>query len=328
VLLSIRDLHVTFPSGKARLHAVDGLDLDVDRGEVVALVGESGAGKSVAAASVLGLVSARAEVRAAGILWMGEDLLGASPDRMREVRGREIGMIFQEPLAALNPVHTVGRQVGEMARIHAGAGRREARARAVELLALVGIPQPDRRAGMYPHELSGGMRQRVMIAMAIACSPDLLIADEPTTALDVTVQAQVLELLLSIKDEIDSAILLITHDLGVVAGIADRVLVMYAGRAVELAGADDLFHDTRHPYTLGLLGSRPSMDDGGAGRLVPIAGAPPSLLDRPEGCAFHPRCPMAHAPGVCLDVDPPLRPIGGPGHLAACHFAEDLGAGS
>ncbi|MCU1374985.1 MAG: Oligopeptide/dipeptide transporter, ATP-binding protein, partial [Actinomycetia bacterium] len=239
VLLSVRDLHTTFKTDDGDVRAVDGVSFDVRRGEVFAIVGESGSGKSVTSMSILGLLPPdTAVIEAEGIFWKGENLLEDSDKRIREVRGKEIAMIFQDPLSALNPVHTVGRQIGEMVRIHEGASRKQAKARAVELLKLVGIPQADRRVDMHPHEFSGGMRQRVMIAMAIACNPDLLIADEPTTALDVTVQAQVLDVLLSIKDEIDSAIMLITHDLGVVAGLADRVMVMYAGKAVELGTAD------------------------------------------------------------------------------------------
>jgi oligopeptide/dipeptide ABC transporter ATP-binding protein len=233
-------------------------------------------------------------------------------------------MIFQDPLSALNPVHRVGDQIGEMLRIHEDMNRKQARAEAVNLLGLVGIPQPDTRVEMYPHEFSGGMRQRVMIAMAIACRPDLLIADEPTTALDVTVQAQVLDVLLSIKDEIDSAIMIITHDLGVVAGMADRVMVMYAGREVEVGTVDELFYEIRHPYTLGLLESLPRLDDGGREELHPIKGTPPSLVRRPPGCAFHPRCPMARVPGICNEEVPALRHVGGLDHRSACHFAEEL----
>jgi oligopeptide/dipeptide ABC transporter ATP-binding protein len=240
------------------------------------------------------------------------------------VRGKEIAMIFQDPLTALNPVHTVGRQIGEMARIHEGLDRQEARARAIEMLDLVGIPEARTRADMYPHEFSGGMRQRAMIAMAITCKPDLLIADEPTTALDVTVQAQVLEVLLDIKDEIDSAIILITHDLGVVAGLSDRVMVMYAGRAIETGTTHEIFYETRHPYTLGLLASLPRLDDVGDEPLVPIVGSPPSLIRKPSGCSFHPRCRFARVPGNCETDDPALRLVAGDDHQAACHYAEEL----
>ena len=245
---------------------------------------------------------------------------------MRHVRGAEIAMIFQDPLTSLNPVHPVGRQIGEMARIHSGLNRKQSLALAIEMLELVGIPEPRKRAAMYPHEFSGGMRQRAMIAMAIACKPDLLIADEPTTALDVTVQAQVLEVLLSIKEEINSAILLITHDLGVVAGMSDRVMVMYAGRQAELAATDEIFYRTRHPYTLGLLASLPRVDDTGDEPLLPIPGAPPSLIHKPSGCAFHPRCPFALVPGICSDEVPMLVPSGSSLHLAACHRAEHVAA--
>jgi oligopeptide/dipeptide ABC transporter ATP-binding protein len=325
VLLSVRDLHTTFATDDGAVQAVDGVSFDVRRGEVFAIVGESGSGKSVTSMSILRLLPPEtATITGEGIFWKGEDLLLASDERMRDVRGGEIAMIFQDPLSALNPVHTVGRQIGEMVRIHEGANRKQAKARAVELLKLVGIPQADRRVDMHPHEFSGGMRQRVMIAMAIACNPDLLIADEPTTALDVTVQAQVLEVLVSIKDEIDSAIMLITHDLGVVAGLADRVLVMYAGKAAEIGTADEVFYDTRHPYTLGLLASLPRLDDSGREKLVPIKGAPPSLLHKPSGCPFHPRCPFARVPGICDEVVPPLHLVGGMAHVSACHFAEEL----
>ncbi|MBW8827443.1 MAG: ABC transporter ATP-binding protein [Acidobacteria bacterium] len=325
VLLSVRDLHTTFHTDDGDVLAVDGVSFDVRRGEVFAVVGESGSGKSVTAMSILGLLPPEtAEITGEGIFWKGENLLEESGERMRNVRGKEIAMIFQDPLSALNPVHTVGKQIGEMLRIHEDATRKEARAKAIELLELVGIPQARKRVDMHPHEFSGGMRQRVMIAMAIACRPDLLIADEPTTALDVTVQAQVLEVLLSIKDEIDSAIMLITHDLGVVAGMADRVMVMYAGKEVELGTVDELFYELRHPYTLGLLNSLPRIDDLGREELQPIKGSPPSLVRRPSGCAFHPRCPMARVPGICNEVIPPLRHVGGLDHRSACHFAEEL----
>ncbi len=323
VLLSLRDLTAGFPTPDGLVKAVDGVSFDIRRGEVFAVVGESGSGKSVTAMTILGLTPG-IRIDGGEILWKGEDLLSLGDEARRRVRGGEIAMVFQDPLTALNPVHTVGRQIGEMARIHEGLNRKQALERAVEMLDLVGIPEARRRASMYPHEFSGGMRQRAMIAMAITCKPDLLIADEPTTALDVTVQAQVLEVLIDIKDEIDSAILLITHDLGVVAGLADRVMVMYAGRAVEVGTVDELFYDARHPYTLGLLASLPRVDQRGDEPLVPIPGAPPSLIHLPPGCPFHPRCRFARVPGVCNEVVPPLRLVTGDAHQAACHYAEDL----
>jgi len=232
-------------------------------------------------------------------------------------------MIFQDPLTALNPVHTVGRQIGEMVQVHRGYSGKQAHAHAIDMLGLVGIPNPAKRVDMHPHEFSGGMRQRVMIAMAIACNPALLIADEPTTALDVTVQAQVLEVLLEIKDEINSAIMLITHDLGVVAGVADNVMVMYGGRQAEGAVVEDLFYQSAHPYTLGLMASLPKLDDGDT-PLKPIGGQPPSLIDLPSGCAFHPRCPYADLTGVCVTDVPPLLDVGDHGHTSSCHFAREL----
>ena len=289
------------------------------------MVGESGSGKSVSALTIMGLLeSPPAKVESGEVLWKGRDLLKMPESELRQIRGKEIAMIFQDPMTSLNPVHTIGRQIGEVVRVHQGISKKAARVRAVETLGLVGIPQPDKRVDNYPHEFSGGMRQRAMIAMAIALEPDLLIADEPTTALDVTVQAQVLEVLLDIKERIDSAILLITHDLGVVAGIADEVIVMYAGRQAETGTADDIFYRPRHPYTVGLLASLPRVDDTGEERLIPIKGQPPSLIRKPPGCAFHPRCPMAQA--ICAEQVPELRPVDGPDHLSACHFAEDLAA--
>jgi oligopeptide/dipeptide ABC transporter ATP-binding protein len=323
VLLSVRDLRAGFDTDDGHVHAVDGVSFDVHRGEVFSIVGESGSGKSVTAMTVLGLIP-NVKVDSGEILWKGRDLLSASDEERRKVRGGEIAMIFQDPLTALNPVHTIGKQVGEMARIHEGLNRKQAFERAVEMLDLVGIPEARKRAKMYPHEFSGGMRQRAMIAMAIACKPDLLIADEPTTALDVTVQAQVLEVLLSIKDELDSAIILITHDLGVVAGLAHQVMVMYAGRAVEVGTTEEIFYGSRHPYTLGLLASLPRLDDDGTEPLVPIQGTPPSLINRPTGCHFHPRCRFSDAPGLCDTQDPNLRLITGDAHRAACHYAERL----
>ncbi|HET6954345.1 MAG TPA: ABC transporter ATP-binding protein [Acidimicrobiales bacterium] len=322
-LLSVRNLRAGFTTDDGFVRAVDGVSFDIDRGDVLAIVGESGSGKSVTAMAILGL-QPTLEVAEGEIIWKGRDLLTLPEDERRAVRGKEIAMIFQDPLTALNPVHTVGRQIGEMARIHEGADKRRARERAVEMLDLVGIPEARKRADMYPHEFSGGMRQRAMIAMAIACKPDLLIADEPTTALDVTVQAQVLEVLVDIKDEIDSAIILITHDLGVVAGLARRVLVMYAGRPVELGTTDEVFYRTRHPYALGLLASLPRLDDVGDEPLVPIVGTPPSLIRKPSGCAFHPRCRFARVPGICQSEDPALRLVDGDAHMSACHYAEEL----
>jgi oligopeptide/dipeptide ABC transporter ATP-binding protein len=323
VLLSMRDLRAGFATDDGFVRAVDGVSFDVARGEVLAIVGESGSGKSVTAMSILGL-QPTLEVAEGEILWKGTDLLAMTEDDRRRIRGKEIAMIFQDPLTALNPVHTVGRQIGEMARIHEGIGKKEAFERAVEMLDLVGIPEARKRASMYPHEFSGGMRQRAMIAMAITCKPDLLIADEPTTALDVTVQAQVLEVLVDIKDEIDSAIILITHDLGVVAGLAHRVMVMYAGRPIEMGTTAEIFYETRHPYTLGLLASLPRLDDVGDEPLVPIVGSPPSLIRKPTGCSFHPRCRFARVPGNCETDDPNLRLVAGDAHLAACHYAEEL----
>jgi oligopeptide/dipeptide ABC transporter ATP-binding protein len=323
VLLSVDDLHAGFTTEDGFVRAVDGVTFDVHRGEVFAIVGESGSGKSVTAMTILGLIPT-VEVASGQILWRGRDLLTSSEDHMRKVRGGEIAMIFQDPLTALNPVHTVGRQIGEMARIHEGLNKKQAMERAIEMLDLVGIPEARKRAVMYPHEYSGGMRQRAMIAMAITCKPDLLIADEPTTALDVTVQAQVLEVLIDIKDEIDSGIILITHDLGVVAGLAHQVMVMYAGRQVEMGTVDEIFYESRHPYTLGLLASLPRLDDTGDEPLVPITGSPPSLIRRPSGCPFHPRCRFAQLPGLCDAEVPELRLIAGDSHRAACHYAETL----
>ena len=327
LLLSVKDLEVRFNTEDGVVRAVTGISFDISRGQVFAVVGESGSGKSVTAMSILGLLpTPPAEVTGGSIEWQGEDLLGVSQERIREVRGGEIAMIFQDPLTALNPVHTVGRQIGEMVRVHRNATKAQARARAIETLELVGIPQPNDRVDMHPHEFSGGMRQRVMIAMAIACTPALLIADEPTTALDVTVQAQVLDVLLGIKDEIDSAIMLITHDLGVVAGVADEVMVMYAGRQVERGTVDEIFYESAHPYTLGLLASVPTLG-GQDHELHPIGGQPPSLITPPSGCAFHPRCRFAGLPDPCATQMPFLAEVGIGGHRAACHYAEAVMAG-
>ncbi len=322
-LLSVRDLRAGFATPDGRVKAIDGLNFDIARGELFAVVGESGSGKSVTAMAIMGLLPTL-EIESGQILWKGTDLLALDEEEHRKIRGGEIAMIFQDPLSALNPVHTVGRQIGEMARIHEGLSKKAAMARAVDMLKLVGIPEASKRADMYPHEFSGGMRQRAMIAMAITCNPDLLIADEPTTALDVTVQAQVLQVLMDIKDEIDSAILLITHDLGVVAGLADEVMVMYAGRQAEVGTTDEIFYESAHPYTLGLLASMPRLDDTGQEVLVPIAGQPPSLINLPNGCAFHPRCRFASL-DACRTIVPDLMALaGGTRHASACHRLDDL----
>jgi len=314
-LLEVRDLRVAFPTETEHVSAVRGMNFHVDAGEVVALVGESGAGKSASAMAVVGLLPDYAEV-SGSVRLHGDELLGLSDQRMSRVRGKSIGTVFQDPMSALTPVYTVGDQIAEAIRVHnRDTSRAAARARAVELLDLVGIAQPDRRAKAFPHELSGGERQRVVIAIAIANDPDLLICDEPTTALDVTVQAQILEVLKTARDVTGAGVLIITHDLGVVAEFADRALVMYAGRAVEVAGVAQLYRDRRMPYTAGLLGSVPRLDAPQGTRLVPIPGAPPSLAALPPGCPFAPRCPLAI--DDCRAAEPELLPVG-PDHLAAC----------
>jgi peptide/nickel transport system ATP-binding protein len=292
-LLSVADLTVTFPTEAERVNAVRGMNFDVEAGEVVALVGESGSGKSATAMSIIGLLPEYAEV-SGSIRLHGDELIGLSDSEMSQIRGRTIGTVFQDPMSALTPVYSVGDQIAEALEIHRpDIGKRAARIRAVELLEMVGIAQADRRARSFPHELSGGERQRVVIAIAIANDPDLLICDEPTTALDVTVQAQILEVLRTARDVTGAAVLIITHDLGVVAEFADRALVMYAGRAVETADVDVLYRDRRMPYTAGLLGSVPRLDAPQGTRLVPIPGAPPSMAALPPGCPFAPRCPLA-----------------------------------
>lgn len=324
-LLSLDGLTVDFRTDDGDVHAVRGVNLEVNPGEVVAVVGESGSGKSVTALSVLGLHPMHRTTIGGRVWWRGENLLAASPERMRALRGGEVSMIFQDPLTALNPVQKVGRQIVEMIKAHENVSRGDANERAVSLLAQVGIPQPERRAKMYPHEFSGGMRQRAMIAMALACQPGLIIADEPTTALDVTVQAQVLDLLKDRAKQLGAAVLLITHDLGVVAGMADRVIVMYAGLVVESGTVDEIFSAPTHPYTIGLLGSLPRLDESGQGQLVAIGGQPPSMLNPPSGCAFHPRCRWADPAAGCDSVVPAAEVEG---HLVACHRAAEVLASS
>ncbi|MGE0880718.1 MAG: ABC transporter ATP-binding protein [Acidimicrobiia bacterium] len=325
-VLEVRDLGVEFPTDAGLVKAVDGMTFHLDERETVALVGESGSGKSVTSLAILGLLPKRARVRGE-VVFRGETLTGKSDKEMQPYRGNRISMIFQDALTALNPVLRVGDQIAEAITAHHKVEKSDLKARVVGLLELVGIPNPSTRADQYPHEFSGGMRQRAMIAMSIANEPDVLIADEPTTALDVTVQAQVLDTIRRIQERTNSAILLITHDLGVVAGLADRVIVMYAGRPVEIANIEDTFYATRHPYTQGLLASLPRLDTSGDGarKLHPIVGQPPSLIRLPRGCAFHPRCPIMET-GVCDSVRPELRHVGAE-HQSACHRAELL-AGS
>ncbi|MCV7280462.1 ABC transporter ATP-binding protein [Mycolicibacterium flavescens] len=320
-LLDVRDLTVAFPTDTVPVNAVRGMNFTVDKGEVVALVGESGAGKSASAMAVVGLLPEYAEV-SGSIRLHGDELIGLSDQRMSAIRGRAIGTVFQDPMSALTPVYTVGDQIAEAIEIHQrGIGKQAAAKRAVELLELVGIAQPERRAKSFPHELSGGERQRVVIAIAIANDPDLLICDEPTTALDVTVQAQILEVLKTARDVTGAGVLIITHDLGVVAEFADRALVMYAGRAVEVASVPTLYADRRMPYTVGLLGSVPRLDAAQGARLVPIPGAPPSMAALPPGCPFAPRCPLAV--DDCRAAEPDLLEIGA-GHRAACIRTEHV----
>jgi peptide/nickel transport system ATP-binding protein/oligopeptide transport system ATP-binding protein len=301
-LLTIDDLSVTFGTDEGKVKAVSDVSLDINRGEIVALVGESGSGKSVTSTTLLGLTRDR-YTTIEGSAKLGDlELLTASNRQLQGVRGKRIAMIFQDPMSSLNPVHKIGKQIAEQIRAHESVSKKDAKARAIELMATVGIPRAAERVDSYPHEFSGGMRQRVMIAMALSCSPELLIADEPTTALDVTVQAQILELILKLREEIGMSVLLVTHDLGVVAQTADRVAVMYGGRIVEQAPVEELFDDPRHPYTWGLIGSIPPLSGDRLLRLPAIAGAPPSPKQLPSGCPFAPRCPHVHE--HCKELPP------------------------
>jgi oligopeptide transport system ATP-binding protein len=302
-LLNIRSLRVSFGTEEGKVYAVNDVSIDVARGETLAIVGESGSGKSVTALSVLGLIGNSGRIESGEILFEGENLIGVSARRLREIRGNRISMIFQEPMSSLNPSITIGRQVAEPIRLHRGLEWREALHEAGELLSRVAIPDAHLRLKDYPHQFSGGMRQRVMIAMALACEPKLIIADEPTTALDVTVQAQIMALLRELIEDTGAALILITHDLGVVANYADRVAVMYAGRIVETSSAEVIYKSPRHPYTRGLMASIPSLDDVPGSRLPTIEGLPPDLTRLPEGCAFAPRCKMAQS--VCFERSPP-----------------------
>jgi oligopeptide/dipeptide ABC transporter ATP-binding protein len=319
-LLTVDNLTVDFPTADGVVHAVRGVSYRLRAGEVLGIVGESGSGKSVSSMAVMGLLPRTAQIKGS-IKFRGEELLGLSESDMMAVRGKKIAMIFQDPMTSLNPVYKIGFQLEEAVLAHNDIPKAEAHKRALELLNIVGIPFPEKRVEQYPHEFSGGMRQRVVIAIAMANNPDIIIADEPTTALDVTVQAQVLEALRAAQRETGAAMVLITHDLGVVAGQADRVLVMYAGKPVEIGNVDDIYYTPRMPYTLGLLGSLPRLDSSRAERLTPIQGAPPSLLNLPPGCPFTPRCPMAQP--VCSEREPDLLPVGA-GHDSACHFSGQL----
>jgi oligopeptide/dipeptide ABC transporter ATP-binding protein len=322
-LLDVRNLQTHFSTRGGVVRAVDGVSWDVKEGETVALVGESGCGKSVTALSIMRLVAQPAGRIVGGqVLFKGRDLLALSEEEMRHVRGREIGMVFQEPMTSLNPVLTIGRQLTEGLEIHLGMSPADARKRAEELLGLVGIPDPARRLRQYPHQFSGGMRQRMMIAMALACNPSLVLADEPTTALDVTIQAQILELMKDLSRRLGVAMLIITHNLGVVARYADRVNVMYAGRIIERGTAREIYHSPRHPYTLGLLRSVPRLDEPRRARLAPIEGQPPDLTRLPPGCSFAPRCGFRVE--RCGREAPPLEPVGEGGHVSACWEAARL----
>jgi peptide/nickel transport system ATP-binding protein len=315
-LVDVTDLKVQFATEDGVVKAVDGVSFELDRGRVLGIVGESGSGKSVTAMTLLGLTRDKNTRFEGEVLYKGRNVLQMNEDELQEVRGNEMSMIFQDPMTSLNPVYTVGAQICEAIRIHERADKRQARRRAVDLLKQVGIPNADSRVDGYPHEFSGGMRQRAMIAMALACNPDVLIADEPTTALDVTIQAQIIELIDRLKDDFNSAVILITHDLGVVAEIADEIVVMYAGRVVERAATRSLFYDPQMPYTWGLLGSIPRLDRAKQERLHSIKGTPPSLIRTPTGCKFRPRCP--HAFDKCMEEPALENRVEEPGHLDRC----------
>jgi peptide/nickel transport system ATP-binding protein len=316
-LLEIEDLHVSFRTLDGVVRAVDGVSLSLESRQTLGVVGESGSGKSVTAQTIIGLTRFPNATITGRIVFDGRDLVAMPTDDLREIRGARIAMIFQDPLSSLHPFYRVGHQIVEAIRIHEDVSRDLARKRTIEALRSVGIPAPEERFSSFPHELSGGMRQRAMIAMALALRPDILIADEPTTALDVTVQAQVLELVQALRDDFGTAVILITHDLGVVAQMADQVAVMYAGRVLERAPRDTLFNAPEHPYTWGLLQSIPRLDAARTDRLSPIAGSPPSLINVPRGCKFHPRC--LYTPPPALEVEPELVEAD-PGHFVRCHL--------
>ncbi len=319
--LDVRDLRVHFPTDDGLVKSVDGLSFQVDRGKTLGIVGESGSGKSVTSMSVMGLHKAGTATISGEILLDGRDLITSSREDVRKMRGKRMSMIFQDPLSAMHPYYTVGNQIIEAYRIHNDVSKKKARAHAIDMLDRVGIPEPHRRVDAYPHQYSGGMRQRAMIAMALSCDPDLLIADEPTTALDVTVQAQILDLIRDLQKEFNSAVIIITHDLGVVAELADDILVMYAGRSVEYGTAEHIFNEPEHPYTWGLLGSMPRFDRERTERLLPIKGTPPSLINVPQGCAFNPRCQFESKTGGLAQQERPELVDTGRGHFVACHLS-------
>ncbi len=318
--LEVEDLKVHFTTDDGVVKSVDGLSFHLDRGETLGIVGESGSGKSVTSMAIMGLHTA-ANARISGSIRLdGQELVGADKETIRQLRGKNMSMIFQDPLSSMHPFYTVGNQIIEAYRIHNDVSKKAARAHAIDMLDRVGIPEPSKRVDAYPHQFSGGMRQRAMIAMSLSCDPDLLIADEPTTALDVTVQAQILDLIRDLQKEFNSAVVIITHDLGVVAELADDILVMYAGRAAEYGSAEQLFNEPQHPYTWGLLGSMPRFDKAPTDRLMPIKGTPPSLIRVPQGCAFNPRCDYAERVGSVTQTERPDLVDGGDGHFVACHM--------
>ena len=319
--LQVHDLRVHFPTDDGVVKSVDGLSFTVERGQTLGIVGESGSGKSVTSLSIMGLHAPGTANISGQVILNGDNLISASPEHVRKLRGKNMAMIFQDPLSAMHPYYTVGHQIIEAYRIHNHVSKQAARKHAIDMLDRVGIPQPNQRVDDYPHQFSGGMRQRAMIAMALSCDPELLIADEPTTALDVTVQAQILDLIRDLQQEFNSAVIIITHDLGVVAELADDILVMYAGRVVEYASAHEIFTEPRHPYTWGLLGSMPRLDRERTERLKPIQGAPPSLINVPHGCPFHPRCAYAPLTAGASETQLPELVEISRRHFLACHLS-------
>ena len=322
-LLEVDDLKMYFHTQDGVVKAVDGVSYTLDRGETLGVVGESGSGKSVTSLTIMGLIDMPpGKIEGGDVRYRGKSLLAMSEREMEHVRGNDIAMIFQDPMTSLNPVYTIGRQLGEGLRLHRGYSKEQARERPIELLKMVGIPNAEQRVKDYPHEFSGGMRQRVMIAMALACDPDILIADEPTTALDVTIQAQIIELMKSMQEKNGNAIIMITHDLGVVADVADKIMVMYAGSPVEFGTAEEIFYSASHPYTWGLIRSIPKQVEDKKESLTPIKGNPPSLVNAPKGCSFAPRCP--YAKDICHQKKPEPTYVG-EGHYTKCHFATEPG---